>query len=199
MYVQICGIIMCDPMLASYSSTIDPAATSGSGNRTIALMIIDKRRQTTTAPDDGDTSNGGGLRCPICALRCACQSKLNTHLRRHADHRPYACDRCAAAFCTRSSLRRHERTHSDYCQFQCQVEVCLYDHYFVYLNLFQNCSKLFKFRADLLRHERNMHAQYRVQFRCELCAKCYRTLAACNEHMRSHFAGESDGLCSSWK
>lgn len=80
--------------------------------------------------------------------------------------RSHACPECGKTFATSSGLKQHTHIHSSVKPFQCEV-----------------CFKAYTQFSNLCRHKR-MHADCRMQIKCNKCGQSFSTVTSLSKHKR---------------
>lgn len=94
-------------------------------------------------------------------------SNLQRHIRtHHIGARSHACPECGKTFATSSGLKQHTHIHSSIKPFQCEV-----------------CFKAYTQFSNLCRHKR-MHADCRMQIKCNKCGQSFSTVTSLSKHKR---------------
>lgn len=94
-------------------------------------------------------------------------SNLQRHIRtHHVGARSHACPECGKTFATSSGLKQHTHIHSSVKPFQCEV-----------------CFKAYTQFSNLCRHKR-MHADCRMQIKCNKCGQSFSTVTSLSKHKR---------------
>lgn len=94
-------------------------------------------------------------------------SNLQRHIRtHHVGARSHACPECGKTFATSSGLKQHTHIHSSIKPFQCEV-----------------CLKAYTQFSNLCRHKR-MHADCRMQIKCNKCGQTFSTVTSLSKHKR---------------
>lgn len=94
-------------------------------------------------------------------------SNLQRHIRsHHIGARSHACPECGKTFATSSGLKQHTHIHSSVKPFQCEV-----------------CFKAYTQFSNLCRHKR-MHADCRMQIKCNKCGQSFSTVTSLSKHKR---------------
>jgi uncharacterized Zn-finger protein len=121
---------------------------------------------------------------PGCVKKFTCQSRLDDHLKRHADQREYVCDwpRCAKGLNTRNDLIQHRKRHTAKNRFPC-------DH--------SNCSKNFPVHSELVQHLRTHKKEKDFVCSWDDCDRSFTQQEALTLHFRDH-TGEKPCQCT-WK
>ncbi|KAI9565839.1 hypothetical protein GHT06_009635 [Daphnia sinensis] len=105
--------------------------------------------------------------CEHCAKVFSDPSNLQRHIRSsHVGARAHACPECGKTFATSSGLKQHTHIHSSVKPFQCEV-----------------CLKAYTQFSNLCRHKR-MHADCRLQIRCQRCGQPFSTVTSLAKHRR---------------
>lgn len=94
-------------------------------------------------------------------------SRLQRHIRnRHKGARAFPCIECGKTFATESGRKQHTHIHSSIKPFQCEV-----------------CFKAYTQFSNLCRHKR-MHADCRMQIKCQKCGQSFSTSTSLTKHNR---------------
>lgn len=94
-------------------------------------------------------------------------SNLQKHIRgHHIGARSHVCPECSKTFATSSGLKQHTHIHSSVKPFQCEV-----------------CYKAYTQFSNLCRHKR-MHADCRLQIKCNKCCQSFNTVTSLSKHKR---------------
>ncbi|XP_058453179.1 histone-lysine N-methyltransferase PRDM16-like isoform X2 [Malaya genurostris] len=105
--------------------------------------------------------------CENCPKVFTDPSNLQRHIRtHHVGARSHACPECGKTFATSSGLKQHTHIHSSVKPFQCEF-----------------CFKAYTQFSNLCRHRR-MHADCRVQIKCNKCGQSFSTVSALSKHKR---------------
>ncbi|XP_037958208.1 transcription factor hamlet [Teleopsis dalmanni] len=105
--------------------------------------------------------------CENCTKVFCDPSNLQRHIRnRHIGARSHACHECGKTFATSSGLKQHTHIHSSVKPFQCEV-----------------CFKAYTQFSNLCRHKR-MHADCRMQIKCNKCGQSFSTVTSLSKHKR---------------
>jgi KRAB domain-containing zinc finger protein len=110
-------------------------------------------------------------KCPICSKLLTRQS-CRSHLRIHADEKPFKCDKCDMEFRAKRSLDDHSVAHrfvGSTNPLQCRM-----------------CDKVLSSLKCLAKHE--MIHTGEKPYKCEKCDKGYRT----NDQLQNHVASHGD-------
>ena len=92
---------------------------------------------------------------------------LQRHIRtNHVGARCHACPECGKTFATSSGLKQHTHIHSSVKPFRCEV-----------------CFKSYTQFSNLCRHKR-MHANCRMQIKCQKCGQAFSTVTSLSKHRR---------------
>ncbi|XP_052563825.1 transcription factor hamlet-like isoform X3 [Culex pipiens pallens] len=105
--------------------------------------------------------------CPKVSEVFSDPSNLQRHIRtHHVGARSHACPECGKTFATSSGLKQHTHIHSSVKPFQCEV-----------------CFKAYTQFSNLCRHKR-MHADCRMQIKCNKCGQSFSTVTSLSKHKR---------------
>ncbi|XP_075153921.1 hamlet isoform X2 [Haematobia irritans] len=105
--------------------------------------------------------------CENCTKVFCDPSNLQRHIRaHHIGARSHACPECGKTFATSSGLKQHTHIHSSVKPFQCEV-----------------CFKAYTQFSNLCRHKR-MHADCRMQIKCNKCGQSFSTVTSLSKHKR---------------
>ncbi|XP_013097839.2 transcription factor hamlet isoform X1 [Stomoxys calcitrans] len=105
--------------------------------------------------------------CENCTKVFCDPSNLQRHIRaHHIGARSHACPECGKTFATSSGLKQHTHIHSSIKPFQCEV-----------------CFKAYTQFSNLCRHKR-MHADCRMQIKCNKCGQSFSTVTSLSKHKR---------------
>ncbi|XP_058814809.1 transcription factor hamlet isoform X2 [Topomyia yanbarensis] len=105
--------------------------------------------------------------CENCPKVFTDPSNLQRHIRtHHVGARSHACPECGKTFATSSGLKQHTHIHSSVKPFQCEV-----------------CFKAYTQFSNLCRHKR-MHADCRMQIKCNKCGQSFSTVTSLSKHKR---------------
>ncbi|XP_055838151.1 transcription factor hamlet isoform X2 [Episyrphus balteatus] len=105
--------------------------------------------------------------CENCTKVFCDPSNLQRHIRaHHVGARSHACPECGKTFATSSGLKQHTHIHSSVKPFQCEV-----------------CFKAYTQFSNLCRHKR-MHADCRMQIKCNKCGQSFSTVTSLSKHKR---------------
>ncbi|XP_067623236.1 transcription factor hamlet isoform X2 [Eurosta solidaginis] len=105
--------------------------------------------------------------CENCPKVFCDPSNLQRHIRaNHIGARSHACPECGKTFATSSGLKQHTHIHSSVKPFQCEV-----------------CFKAYTQFSNLCRHKR-MHADCRMQIKCNKCGQSFSTVTSLSKHKR---------------
>ncbi|XP_070493651.1 transcription factor hamlet-like isoform X3 [Chironomus tepperi] len=105
--------------------------------------------------------------CENCSKEFTDPSNLQRHIRtHHVGARSHACPECGKTFATSSGLKQHTHIHSSVKPFQCEV-----------------CFKAYTQFSNLCRHKR-MHADCRMQIKCNKCGQSFSTVTSLSKHKR---------------
>ncbi|XP_053959196.1 transcription factor hamlet [Anastrepha ludens] len=105
--------------------------------------------------------------CENCTKVFCDPSNLQRHIRaNHIGARSHACPECGKTFATSSGLKQHTHIHSSVKPFQCEV-----------------CFKAYTQFSNLCRHKR-MHADCRMQIKCNKCGQSFSTVTSLSKHKR---------------
>ncbi|KAL9700491.1 hypothetical protein quinque_003932 [Culex quinquefasciatus] len=108
--------------------------------------------------------------CFYCPMRFEAKDEYRLHLDTiHGANECHSCDTCGLQFKDVTALRSHLRSHADVRNFKCP-----------------DCDKTFKFRKDVVRHKKAVHANER--FTCKYCSKSYVR----NDKLRQHIERSHD-------
>ncbi|EDS31468.1 conserved hypothetical protein [Culex quinquefasciatus] len=100
---------------------------------------------------------------PACTAVPTMTRHIRTH---HVGARSHACPECGKTFATSSGLKQHTHIHSSVKPFQCEV-----------------CFKAYTQFSNLCRHKR-MHADCRMQIKCNKCGQSFSTVTSLSKHKR---------------
>ena len=132
-------------------------------------------------------------------------SRMQIHIRRHRDERPFVCDICKKEFYTNYTLKKHKKIHARPHPFACPVQNCgqsfryekrLAQHLITVYNIkpykCKYCDKPFTEKGDLKIHLR-IHTREKP-YECEYCGKKFAQKSALIVHLRVH-TGEKPYKC----
>ena len=107
------------------------------------------------------------FKCTICGQKFVHKSQYNTHLTRHTNIKPFACNHCKkASYTTAAQLTQH-------------VTICMFGTPYCC----EMCGKSCSSQTTLKQHVQNVHAKT-ADFRCDLCLKIYKQYASLWKHRR---------------
>uniref|UniRef100_A0A8D8CEK3 Zinc finger protein 786 n=1 Tax=Culex pipiens TaxID=7175 RepID=A0A8D8CEK3_CULPI len=110
------------------------------------------------------------ISCFYCPMKFEAKDEYRLHLDTiHGANECHSCDTCGLQFKDVTALRSHLRSHADVRNFKCP-----------------DCDKTFKFRKDVVRHKKAVHANER--FTCKYCSKSYVR----NDKLRQHIERSHD-------
>ncbi|XP_016964333.1 transcription factor hamlet isoform X2 [Drosophila biarmipes] len=105
--------------------------------------------------------------CENCSKVFCDPSNLQRHIRAyHVGARCHPCPECGKTFGTSSGLKQHQHIHSSVKPFACDV-----------------CLKAYTQFSNLCRHRR-MHANCRVQHKCDKCNQSLSTTSSLSKHKK---------------
>nr|XP_017094964.2 zinc finger protein OZF-like [Drosophila bipectinata] len=116
------------------------------------------------------------VNCAYCPESFKCSAGLKTHMRVHAESKPFTCSECEKAFSTIHILAEHMRTHTGEKPFCCP-----------------HCPKAYTQSHGLRKHI-HTHTGERP-FQCSFCPKSFTNGASLKSHIRTH-TGEKPYKCS---
>ncbi|XP_051544669.1 zinc finger protein ZFP2-like [Myxocyprinus asiaticus] len=114
-------------------------------------------------------------KCRFCDLTFSVDSELRSHLKSHAEFRPYICDQCGKCFSANSSLLAHLSNHTGEKPLLCS-----------------QCGKRFYSKIQLKSHMR-CHSGERPHI-CPYCEKQFTLSGNLKIHIRIH-TGEKPYVC----
>ncbi|XP_073991992.1 uncharacterized protein isoform X1 [Rhodnius prolixus] len=103
--------------------------------------------------------------CGVCGRKFKRRTRLNSHMARHTEIRPFNCRQCEKSFVMKWELNLHERVHSR--TYACHL-----------------CSKVFGSKSKLSRHGR-VHSGERP-YPCLECGKAFGEKRNLDNHARTH-------------
>ena len=115
------------------------------------------------------------FKCTVCRQKFIHKAQYNTHLTRHTNVKPFACNHCKnAAYTTAMQLTQH-------------VAMCMFGSPF----RCEMCGKSFSSQTTMKQHHQNVHVKL-ADFPCDLCPKIYKQYASlwkhrCDKH-GNHYA-----------
>jgi uncharacterized Zn-finger protein len=113
--------------------------------------------------------------CPYCSKKVE-KNRMEGHMNKHNDVRPYSCDECKKTFYCKQLLRLHKTSiHTDQ-SLECPV-----------------CKKTFPSARSLYSHSLRHKNQDRYQ--CELCEKRFNNSNSLKRHMAIH-SGIREFVCA---
>lgn len=116
------------------------------------------------------------VKCAYCSESFQCGGGLKSHMRTHAESKPFSCSECEKAFSTIHILVEHMRTHTGEKPFCCPY-----------------CPKAYTQSHGLRKHI-HTHTGERP-FECSYCPKSFTNGASLKSHIRTH-TGEKPYKCS---
>ena len=113
--------------------------------------------------------------CHICSKSFATKHRLIVHERRHSGERPFKCPvpSCNKSFVCKEYIKDHLISHSDEKSVPCPA-----------------CNKMFKTKATLKAHKKQVHLDLR-QFKCQVCTASFNSLACLQRHSNIHTNAKS--------
>lgn len=145
----------------------------------------------------------GPFVCFVCDKVLEKRYNLKRHMQLHTGDKGFICSICSMAFIQKSDLQRHSLTHSDEKNFVCEVNNCgkrfrnnrgLRSHKTnrhmptsVVPIWCDFCSKTFKCKRTLERHQRGMHNGF--IHACDVCGKEFYRKQHVRIHVKKHIAG----------
>ncbi|GAB0092430.1 zinc finger protein 2 [Sergentomyia squamirostris] len=140
---------------------------------------------------------GKSKMCTVCQKTFQNNFKLDEHMLRHKDPKPYKCqyEGCKKGFQSKIGWAQHEASHKglflltcDICGkgFQCQSYLTVHQRVHSDSRPFacSTCGERFKAKATLINHE-NRHKGI-LPFKCYICYKGFVTKALCTSHEATH-------------
>lgn len=137
----------------------------------------------------------GLMQCPLCEFTSTNQSRIDAHMRKHSDIRPFKCTQCDHASKTVHCLKAHMLTHTDLKTHECpecgkkfkkpdELKTHMYIHTGAWPCECAVCGAKFASESALVVHSRK-HTGERP-YPCELCDHRSRSKALLNQHMKTH-------------
>ena len=105
--------------------------------------------------------------CKVCGLVCKTRRKFTFHMHSHSLI-PYTCEICNKSFKHPKYLTVHKQSHKTELEFSCKL-----------------CTKMFRTRAALKKHERTTHSDH-TPFICGTCGKGFKRSDGLKKHMSVH-------------
>ncbi|KAG5871593.1 hypothetical protein JTB14_022697 [Gonioctena quinquepunctata] len=107
-------------------------------------------------------------RCKICNVTLKSISKLQDHLYKHLNMKPFSCDECGKSFLSKHHVKLHQKCHNTEKTFQCT-----------------KCDKAFKNKGSLRSHQL-VHVERVQEFICKVCSLDCKNLPDFRKHMEGH-------------
>ncbi|XP_056604625.1 zinc finger protein 571 [Triplophysa dalaica] len=142
-------------------------------------------------------------KCRFCDLTFSVDSELRSHLKTHAEFRPYICDQCGKCFSANSSLLAHLSNHTGEKPLLCsqcgkrfyskiQLKSHMRCHSGERPHICPYCNKQFSLSGNLKIHIR-IHTGEKP-YVCHQCGKGFVSAGCLQVHLRSH-TGEKPYQC----
>ncbi|XP_056116342.1 zinc finger protein 436 [Rhinichthys klamathensis goyatoka] len=142
-------------------------------------------------------------KCRFCDLTFSVDSELRSHLKTHAEFRPYICDQCGKCFSANSSLLAHLSNHTGEKPLLCsqcgkrfyskiQLKSHMRCHSGERPHVCPYCEKQFSLSGNLKIHIR-IHTGEKP-YVCHQCGKGFVSAGCLQVHLRSH-TGEKPYQC----
>ncbi|NP_001107944.2 uncharacterized protein LOC100001353 [Danio rerio] len=166
-----------------------------------ASLIHQKIHKADAArPSKSDRQPG---KCRFCDLTFNIDSELRSHLKTHAEFRPYICDQCGKCFSANSSLLAHLSNHTGEKPLLCsqcgkrfyskiQLKSHMRCHSGERPHICPYCEKQFSLSGNLKIHIR-IHTGEKP-YVCHQCGKGFVSAGCLQVHLRSH-TGEKPYQC----
>ncbi|XP_031637203.1 zinc finger protein OZF-like [Contarinia nasturtii] len=134
-------------------------------------------------------------KCDVCEYSAEFKSKLDRHLLKHSDKKPFGCDYCAKRFTTKRALQWHKKAHVKKLLFRCDGCLEGFDDKDDKNEHQTNCKTL-RYECHICKQsygslKTNFIAHMRVHsgnkpFECKECLKQFTSKQNLNEHMKLH-------------
>ena len=129
--------------------------------------ICGRRCRTKYGLDKHQVVHENGNICQVCGLECKTRRKFNFHMQSHSLI-PHTCEICNKSFKHPKYLSVHMQTHKTQLDFSCQL-----------------CTKKFRTRAALKKHERTTHSD-KTPYYCGTCGRGFKSIEGLKKHILVH-------------